>query len=40
MADGAEQSIPAVSLARKLRTVEYFTLAFGSMVGVCLQLRE
>ncbi len=33
MADVVEQSTPVVTLARKLRTVEYFTLAFGSMVG-------
>src|SRR3990172_2400712 len=29
----AEESTPVTKLARKLRTVEYFTLAFGSMVG-------
>ena len=28
-----EERVPIVSLARKLRTLEYFTLAFGSMVG-------
>jgi amino acid transporter len=33
MAVVAEESIPVVRLARKLRTLEYFTLAFGSMVG-------
>jgi amino acid transporter len=35
-ADGAavvEESAPGTKLARKLRTLEYFTLAFGSMVG-------
>jgi amino acid transporter len=29
----AQEYVPVVSLARKLRTLEYFTLAFGSMVG-------
>src|SRR3972149_2505983 len=33
MAVVAEERIPVVRLARKLRTLEYFTLAFGSMVG-------
>jgi amino acid transporter len=29
----AVEVVPGISLARKLRTLEYFTLAFGSMVG-------
>ncbi|HEY7699777.1 MAG TPA: amino acid permease, partial [Vicinamibacteria bacterium] len=29
----AEERTPPLRLARKLRTLEYFTLAFGSMVG-------
>jgi amino acid transporter len=33
MAIAASESIPPIRLARKLRTLEYFTLAFGSMVG-------
>jgi len=30
---GSPTAGPAISLARKLRTIDYFTLAFGTMVG-------